>query len=953
MSATIATKLQASRRELLDIGLRNNLISFRKTSKSLAVVQAEASAVFEALYLEEKPLSFASTGPKPRRTGQQEAGDAALDQGDGAAGSAEMELLGELSLARSMVQAAGDAGANKGRKANKIRLQTLLDEERLFLQLFKMRAEAQSYVEEQGVNVLYLALGFLHWYESESSEEARRAPLLMVPVRLVRASAQEAFKLEYTGDELVVNLSLEAKLKTDFAIELPAFDTESEQPIEELSRYINAVTEAVRRQRRWKVEGDELVLGFFSFGKFLMFKDLDPQSWPEERLPADHPVIGRLLGCGFGNEPATFEDDVNVDAVIAPGEVHFVKDADSSQTQAILEVRTGSNLVIQGPPGTGKSQTITNLIAELIGQNKTVLFVAEKMAALEVVKRRLDESHLGDAVLELHSQRATKKSVLDELQRAMNQGRPLNDAGERDLENLTEIQEDLNRYCEVVSGNVGKSGLPFLDVLGRYMRCKREWPTLAPLDFQPLEAWDEPQFQRRLDRLRELEMHLSAMGRPDRSPFWGSNKTFFTPVDESQAADALRMCLQTVLGLQEQAGALSQRLVLSQPVTAQDIDVVCRAARRAALAPRLHGVQLSTQDWQLRRDALRALIESGRVMSTLRKQFDPHLLDIAWTQDLLPVRQVLLSHGSKWWRFISGTYKQAKARLQALARQALPSLVSEMLAMVDAVLAYQQHDKVYAQHETLGQALFGAQWQGRQSDWVVLDRLTAWVVSLHDDMGKGVIPAGIVDFLAGHVDASGLGDIASQIETLMADTKTSLAKVSEALGVLETASVDALLAKPLGDLAVQLAQWQDNLGTLRHIGRFNALAGQLRNEDMAQFVPMAARSEVPEELSAALEITWYSGLLQRVYAQNPTLQHFDRVQHEHRIARFRELDLASIRHAQTKLASAVWAAKPKLNQPGEMAVLRAEFNKKKRHLPIRQLDPIRRDARFSRSSRSS
>ncbi|RQO59361.1 DUF3320 domain-containing protein [Paucibacter sp. KBW04] len=941
MNSDISTKLQASRKELLDIGLRNNLVSFKKTAKNLALIQADAGEVFKAVYEEEKALSFFAAEPKRADSKTAKGLGTEEETGEDELGSSDLELLSELSQARALdgtVGLAGDEASTKGRsKASKVRLLTALDEERLFLQLLKMRAEAQSFVEEQGVNVLYLALGFLHWYESDSSEEARRAPLVMVPVRLVRGSALEPFKLEYTGDELVVNLSLEAKLKADFDIRLPAFDMEAEQPADELNRYFDAVGEAVRLQKRWQVQANELVLGFFSFGKFLMFKDLDPQSWPAEKSPANHAVIGRLLRGGFGSDAPAFADDVNVDTVCAPGEVHFVKDADSSQTQAILEVRAGSNLVIQGPPGTGKSQTITNLIAELISQNKTVLFVAEKMAALEVVKRRLDESHLGDAVLELHSQRATKKSMLDELQRSLDHGRPLNDQGEQDIANLTEVQAELNRYCAVVSSTVGASGLEFLEVLGRYMRCKREWPTLAPLDFKPMAAWSEALFLRRKERMRELQVHLKEMGRPDRSPFWGSTKTFFTPVDESTAADALQQSLQHVATLQSRAAELSQRLMLSQPVTVQDIDVVCRAARRAAQAPRLQGVQLSTQDWQLRRDALRELIGAGQAMSGLRQQFDAVLLDVAWAQDLLPVRQVLLSHGNKWWRFLSGAFKQAKRRLQSLARDELPKAASEMLKMVDGVMAYQQHEKVFLQQETLGQALFGAQWQGRQSDWVVLDRLMSWVVSLHDDMGTGKIPAGIVDFLAGHSDASGLGDVAQLIEGLMADAKTGLVQVSDILGVAQQVGGQDLLTLPLERLAEQLGDWQGGLSSLRHMGRFNALAEQLRKEEMAQFVTHAAVCEQPEQLGALLELTWYSGLLQSVYAENPTLQHFDRIQHEHRIARFRELDQASLRHAQTKLAAKVWAAKPNLNQPGEMGVLRAEFNKKKRHLPIRQL----------------
>lgn len=196
----------------------------------------------------------------------------------------------------------------------------------------------------------------------------------------------------------------------------------------------------------------------------------------------------RLLGSGFGDIGAAYPEDVNIDSVIAPGDVRFVKDADSSQTEAILEVREGSNLVIQGPPGTGKSQTITNIIAELIGQKKTVLFVAEKMAALEVVKRRLDESHLGDAVLELHSHKSTKQSVLKELGRTLDQGRPLTNVGEDDLARLKELQDGLNQYCEAVSASAGASGLPFVDVLGRYLKLKRVYAGLPVIPFAPMAA---------------------------------------------------------------------------------------------------------------------------------------------------------------------------------------------------------------------------------------------------------------------------------------------------------------------------------------------------------------------------------------------------------------------------------------------------------------------------------
>ncbi|MGL6445579.1 DUF4011 domain-containing protein [Aeromonas veronii] len=520
MSAVISQKLQSSRKELLDIGLRNNMLNFRKTAKTLMVVDERSEEVFNILYRQEKAMTFAPMARKRLA----ELAKAAKPEEAGDDTASDEELLHELdSLGwSSIADEADEDEAGKARRHMDTHLQTAIDDERLFLQLLKIHTEAKGFIEEQGVNTLFLALGFLHWYEADSSENLRKAPLILLPVCLERSGAKDAFKLKYSGDELMENLSLVAKLKTDFGLDMTscAFDEDSLATDESgLGRFYGDVADVVSKQGRWKVASNEIALGFFSFGKFLMFRDLDPKSWPEEKQPDAHGVMKRLLGSGFGDIGAAYPEDVNIDSVIAPGDVRFVKDADSSQTEAILEVREGSNLVIQGPPGTGKSQTITNIIAELIGQKKTVLFVAEKMAALEVVKRRLDESHLGDAVLELHSHKSTKQSVLKELGRTLDQGRPLTNVGEDDLARLKELQDGLNQYCEAVSASAGASGLPFVDVLGRYLKLKRVYAGLPVIPFAPMAAWSYAEQQKRLELVEELVLHLEEMGRPDLSVF--------------------------------------------------------------------------------------------------------------------------------------------------------------------------------------------------------------------------------------------------------------------------------------------------------------------------------------------------------------------------------------------------------------------------------------------------
>ena len=153
-----------------------------------------------------------------------------------------------------------------------------------------------------------------------------------------------------------------------------------------------------------------------------MYLDLDSARWPKGASIIDHPVVTRfLLGCEQGAEDGLagdfgFSEEHLIDEI---DDIHvnypLIADADSSQHSALIDAVDGKNLVIEGPPGTGKSQTITNLIAVAMAQGKKVLFVAEKLAALEVVRSRLDDKRLGEFCLELHSHKSQKRQVLDEV----------------------------------------------------------------------------------------------------------------------------------------------------------------------------------------------------------------------------------------------------------------------------------------------------------------------------------------------------------------------------------------------------------------------------------------------------------------------------------------------------------------------------------------------------------
>ncbi len=936
--AELKKKLASSRKDLLDIGLRNSMINFRSTTKSLTIVDERSEEILKILYRQNKSMTFAAMAAKKLK---QAAASNASSEDESEPDESTLALLHELdSVNWSDVMESG-GGAEVARRHTDTRLQTALPEDRLFLSLLKIHSEAETYIQEQGVNVLFLATGFLHWYEADAAEKLRKAPLMLIPVELKRGGSKDAFRLEYTGDDLIQNLSLAAKLKTDFALDLPQYVKDPSAEADEMppiGAFFGAVSDCVSKQKRWNVAVNEIHLGFFSFGKFLMFNDLDHSVWPENKQPSAHPIIARLLGDGFVDETPAVREGAHLDSVISPGEVRFVRDADSSQTLAILEARGGRNLVIQGPPGTGKSQTITNIVAELVGAGKTVLFVAEKMAALEVVKRRLDENHLGDAVLELHSHKATKQSVLKELSRTLDQGQPVAGDGADDIEALRLVRDELNAYCNAVNSPVGGSQVPFITALGHYLKLKREHPGLTPWPFDEMKGWTLRDQIRRREMLSEVARHIQGSGQPSLNPFWGSTRSVFSPVEQAKLTDILTTTIAHLDQFFGTAEKLASRLGLRCPVTIADVGIVCRAAQRAADAPRLNGVQLSTGDWQGRRDTIRTLLAAGKKMTDTRAAHKDILIEQAWVQDVLADRQHFATLGDKWWRILSGKFRQSRSRLQGFCRSPLPKESKECLALIDGILEHQQHKRIYDQHATLGEALFGAQWVRDQSDWEVLSRLSNWIFQLYDDLGKGDIPRGIVDFLAGHPDASGLGDSVAQIDTGTKALRLQIDSIIAQLEIGQSVSPESLLAVPLGDLRAGLEQWAASVPRLYQHVRFNQLREEMASQGLGSLIDRISHwSHDAEELVHTFDFSWYSGLVETGYASAPALARFDPVRQAHQIEKFRRLDQLSLGHAQAELAKGIWERQPGINQPGEMAVIRNELNKKRRLMPIRQL----------------
>lgn len=470
-------RLARWQRKLLDLSLRNALLNFKQGKKSLLLEVAAPpleDAMAEGCTLKLLHSPELMDGQDPRSQALHE--------------SRSLEDLRSAHAAEALA-----------RREVFVRLQ----EEELEVRLVELFRGARSALQEGGANTLFVALGFLVWARPDRPEQRLKAPLILLPVTLGRKSARAGFTLQAHEDEAVFNPTLVEMLRQDFQLELgvPLDNLPQDHAGLDIAGIWTRVRTAIRDVRGWEVSED-VVLSMFSFAKYLMWKDLSERTEDLRKSP----VVAHLLDTP--REPfrssIPFPEARQLDREFPPEAVFSPLPADSSQLSAVMAAARGKDFVLIGPPGTGKSQTIANLIAQCLAEGKRVLFVAEKIAALDVVYRRLREVGLGEFCLELHSSKSRKLDVLSQLQRSWDaQGTVDAATWKAKAQQLARVREQLSTYVERLHRRHG-NGLTIFRAIGTVVAGKAQ-PELAL-------TWPSPRLhdEAALAQLRELAMRLRA-----------------------------------------------------------------------------------------------------------------------------------------------------------------------------------------------------------------------------------------------------------------------------------------------------------------------------------------------------------------------------------------------------------------------------------------------------------
>ncbi len=843
------------------------------------------------------------------------------------------------------------------------RLAAPLEEAELARRLTAIRRAARAQLADGGVHTMWLALGLLHWCDADGASHP--APLWLYPVELERT---EDGGLQLVGSDAVeprFNQTLGEKLRREFDVLL-------EPPPEEdadLAALLDAAEGIAVTRPGWRVER-AAVLGVFSFAKLVMWSDLDARAG--ELLGS--PVVAHLAaggGVAFAQPSAEAAGAVTrPEGDPPPPDLLCPLDADASQLAAVAAAGAGASFVLQGPPGTGKSQTIANLIVHCVSQGKSVLFVTEKIAALEVVSQRLAAVGLGEFCLELHSHKTRRAQVAAQLGRVLERSFRPGSGPSGDDARLAELRDALDGHARALH-RVGPFGRSVHEVLGRLVEL-RTTPRAALADPDAV-GLDAATFeQRRLAvaalaaaavPVEPVATHPWRRSTLERWPLDGRERVLAAADEAAAAAAELAAAVDEVAALvpglaartPEQLAALGAlgALAAASPRPGAELLTQLRAVRDGDLGEQLALIRArGGGTLEPPRDPLSFLLLANRhraLSIEVGDRFTDRVAELdapalwaqlkRWAGSMAPVRYLAL--------------RGVRAAVRAVAIPGQLDVDEAAITALEAVIAERA-----ARAALLAAAEPARRWFGELGgdplalELGALDAAVGWAAELRrafDAVEVGGGEAGRAAAwraLVAQVAAQAAGpppDLApfGRLAGAVARWKPALAALAGATGIDPTG-----LGRP-GPAADHLAALRDQIEALRHAidshRDWIAFHAARRAALAAGVGPAVAAIERGDLGAAELALAWERATLlawaDAELADTPALARFHGASHHAHVAAFADLDRAMLALVRSRALGRLAERVPRVTADpgGELGTLLHELKKQRGHRPLRRL----------------
>lgn len=812
-----------------------------------------------------------------------------------------------------------------------------LPTDKLDAQLIDLYRKTQLDLAEGGANTLFLAVGFLVWKKSGSDTRQYRAPLILLPVKLQRRSVRSGVRLSSHEDEPRFNLTLLQMLRQDFELDIPelAGPLPVDQSGIDVPRIWTLVRRAVRDMPGFEVV-DDVVLGAFSFAKYLMWKDLIDRTEALKR----NPVVRHLLETPRDAYTSKTEPPhpTELDGLVAPEELFTPLPADSSQLAAVVGSARGCDFVLDGPPGTGKSQTIANMIAHNLAIGRKVLFVAEKRAALDVVHRRLVAHGLGPFCLELHSNKASKQDVLRQLDAAWTTAEePPAELWSRRAAELKLSRDRLNNLVRAIHRRHA-NGLTLYGAIGRVARDGAE--SALRLGWPRETEHGERDLERLRDAAHRLDLHRATASAENRAAFGHVGGAEWSNAWQADLLAAAAALAASAKALDEARGQLASGTGISIGGDRRGLAAAATLAQALAQAEGLNLAFAFTPDAaKMIEQGTRALPLVGACRAEaalLSHPLDPDAIKA------LPLAELdaewAAANGAIW--PLSALRKKAVAKRIDPAGNTNPETDLPRLRQLQAMLA---------DIDGLPQAQALPGWRGMATDLERLDRKLKAAGALRSAVGGAAQSPDQLIALRGALkrictDANDLlapdGAIGQAIQRYLdhhsafVDAKDAFERIAGAPDPIDGADLLAdcqAMAAAMAERATQLNAWT----AWQRVRRLAVEQGldALVEAVESGLVPPGGAVDV---FDVAYARWWAEGAIDA----EPLVRDFNITEHVDAIARFRALDHEFGELTQltirARIASGI-PAKDSKDQPVGFSTLAHQLKLQKRHKPVRQL----------------
>ena len=909
------TKQKLWERKLLDLSLRNTLLNFRVTKAGIQLMTDDPAHLEDALNQGEDFAIF----PLPA--------DSNLTPGTD-------KIFSVTDYAEEIKTIAVSEFKSK-------RIRTFMPEEELAKGMKYLQRQAKLSMEENGSNTLYLALGFLKWYESDVSQKPRYAPLVMVPVDVTKKLQDKSYHIRIRDEEPQINITLLEFLRQDFGMDIGGLDP---LPMDEngvdVPLVLNTVRKSIMEKKNWDVL-PLAFLGIFSFSRFIMWNDLRNRS----AEITSNKVVASLISGKMEWQPKEAISANDIDTRVKPSDMAVVMSADSSQLVAIETAAKGESFVLHGPPGTGKSQTITNMIANALYQGKSVLFVAEKMAALSVVQKRLEKVGLAPFCLELHSNKAQKQAVLKQLERTLEAGGKKS-SGEYQAyaEKLYAERSALNEMVEALHEKQA-SGLSIYELIGKYELMKaydgkayftEEWA-------MDVNAKAYGECKARLSECAAIGKECGGISNHALKEFRLYEYSMQLRKEWEDILAAYQVALREKSAVFSQLGA---SLELPETASMDDLCLLERVASYLLGMPEIYDALLADMYALKEEETIRAEITKGRDFSAIRKELLTHFKPAVLDYDIAGARARLVAAQGKWALAKKMDINALVKELRFLALNSNMVQEANLEKLYERIELYHQMNKDMSINPDF-EVAFKDLYQKDNTDW---DKLTAVYekhLALCKIFAESESKSGFYPVLSSLVTGGGVADLvkdeAEGFEMFIDKSKACLAIENE---LISKYGLDWNAFREAEDLISALfercAGWISHAEELRSYAAYCNAEKKADELGLAEITEQYRKGALKEDAFVpAFECNFAKAAASGAISSRDVLAHFNGAGFTAAIERFCEISDKFEKLTQEEVVARLSAKIPEAGEgfagSSEIGILRKAIKSQRRAMPIRKL----------------